>query len=106
MKNTGIALSSNTDGLEINVVKDSLGKITGGLTIMDITAQNQAVILQSHPGEIKEVPSVGVGISDMLLDNNTLAWERLIRQQLETEGMRIKKLEIAETYIDIDAEYK
>ena len=64
---TGIQLTDYDP--QVAIKTDSLGCITQGLTLGDTLLQNQAVILAMHQGELKERPMVGVGISDMLLDN-------------------------------------
>lgn len=91
---TGIQIDDNYD-LDIR----------GSLRIGDTTAQNQAVIIASHKGEIKEYPCVGVGISDMLLDHNPIAWRQEIREQLEIDGQEVNNIEITKTGIIINANY-
>jgi len=56
-------------------------------------------------GELKERPSVGCGISDMLLDNDMLYWRNLIREQLEMDKQKINHIKITKTSIFIDAQY-
>ena len=92
---TGIQIGDDYD----MVVKD------GSLLVGDTTAQNQAVIIASHKGEFKEQPSVGVGISDMLLDHDSLAWRQEIREQLEIDGQTVNKITVTKTGITVDANY-
>lgn len=101
----GTAIQLTDFDLDINVVKDEAGKIINGLTIGPVTAQNQAIILVCHKGEIKEQPAVGVGISDMCLDHNPLAWRTKIREQLEFDGQNVEKVTITNSGISIDADY-
>ena len=89
----------------IKVRRDAQGKITSGLQVGDILRQNQALILALHPGELKERPSVGCGIADMLLDNDMLYWRNLIREQLEMDKQKINHIKITKTSIFIDAQY-
>lgn len=91
--------------LEVNVVKDSSGRIVSGLTVGDILHQNQALILLFHKGDLKDDVSVGVGIDRMMLDNDRLSWSREIREQLEMDGQKVKDVTISETTIKIDASY-
>lgn len=77
----------------------------GGLALGEITPQNQAIILQLHPGELKENPAVGCGISDMLLDHDPLRWRQLIREQLELDGQIVQEIKITTMGIIIDARY-
>lgn len=91
--------------LDIDVIKDADGKIVQGLVVGDVTAQNQALILRIHKGELKENPSVGCGIEDMLLDSDPLFWRTEIREQLEMDGQTVNSIEIGNDSITIDANY-
>jgi hypothetical protein len=106
MKETGILLNPETNDLDIKVVKDRNGKIIQGLQVGDVTRQNTAIILYMQPGEMKEQPTVGVGINNMLLDHNALFYKHKIRQQLVADGMQVKRLNIKENKIELDANYK
>lgn len=105
-KETGILLNSETNDVEIKVVRDDEGKIVQGLQLGDITNQTVSLILKMHPGELKEQPTVGVGIANSLLDHDYLLLKHKIRQQLKTEGMQVNHLEINGQNIEINAEYK
>ena len=100
---TGIQLTDYD--IAVKVVKDSAGMIASGLVLGDILAQNQALILRMHKGELHEDPSVGVGIEDMLLDRSSGKWERVIREQLELDGQKVNSVEITGTQILIDSNY-
>lgn len=76
-----------------------------GLQLGEITPQNQAIIIHSHKGELKENPALGVGISDMLLDHNPLYWRSRIREALEIDGQTVQSISITKTSIHIDAQY-
>ncbi len=78
----------------------------GSLTIGDTTAQNQALILQSDKGEWKEFPLLGVGLAGIVHDHDLHAWKRSITEQLEADGMRIERLRLSTTALDLKAEYK
>ena len=91
--------------LDIKVVKDSSGKIESGLVLADILSQNQALILQLHKGELKDDVSVGVGIADMLLDDDVLGWRSEIREQMEMDGQTVNSVEITSDGIVIDSKY-
>lgn len=90
-KGFGIQVNEERNDLKVQVVRDADGRITRGLVIGDITQQNVAALLNIHPGEVKDTPTVGVGISDIALDNDMLFWRGKIRQALENEGLRIKQ---------------
>lgn len=104
-KGKGILFGSESGDLLIQVRTDALtGQIIGGVVIGDVVNQNQAQLLTIHPGEIKPDPLIGVGISDMVLDNgNMLHWRTKVRQAFEADGMKIKTLQfdtVEELYID------
>ena len=106
MKGIGIQLDEATNDLKIAVKRNLKGKIIRGMVIGDITAQNQFILLQSQPGEIKHAPVTGVGITSMLLDNNRLHWQTQIRRAFEREGFRIRTLRfLGNNEIEIDANY-
>lgn len=89
----------------VAVRKDAAGKIAEGLVVGDILRQNQALILVLHKGELKSDPSVGAGLSDMLLDHDLLTWKREIREQMELDGQTVESVAIDNDKIVIDSEY-
>ena len=91
--------------LAVDVTRDTSGKIAGGLVIGDILRQNQALILLLHKGELKSDPSVGVGISDMLLDHNLQVWKKEIREQMELDGQKVDSVQITASGLVIDSTY-
>lgn len=111
MKQTGILIDRTTGDLQIKVTRDAQGLITGGLVVGDVTQQNQAIIISMYPGEIKDAPQVGVGISSLLLSSDTLLYKHKIREQLEADGYRVNHLEIEidpsnKLNIELNAVYK
>ena len=106
-KSLGILLNPETNDFDIKVLLVGSGaKIAQGLHIGDVTKQNTAVILYMYPGELKERPTVGVGINNILLDKDFLQYKHRIRQQLDVEGMQVNYLEINGQNIEINANYK
>jgi len=103
-KNMGIQLNSGYD-LDIKVRRDANGKITSGLTVGDVTYQNQAMILKAQKGEFKEHPTVGVGIENIVCDNDLRLWKKEIAEQLEADGQRIDRLVLNEREFILDARY-
>lgn len=77
----------------------------GRLAVGDILRQNQALILTLHKGELKERPAVGVGISDMLLDNDPIYWRTQIKEQLEMDGEKVGSVKLTTSGIQIEATY-
>jgi len=90
---------------KIKVVHDGDGQIVDGLTIGDTLRQNQALLLALHQGELKELPSTGCGISDMLLDHDPIYWRTSIREQLEMDGQKVSKVRVTKTGIEIESTY-
>ena len=81
--------------LDVQVVRDSAGRIVSGLVVGDILHQNQALILSFHKGDLKDDVSVGVGID----------WKREIREQLEMDGQTVEEVAIDNKSIKINAQY-
>lgn len=90
---------------EIRVERDQHGRILRGLVIGDVLRQNQALLLQLHPGELKENPVIGIGIGDMLLDHDPLLWRARIREQLQMDGQKVGNIRITTTGIQVAAQY-
>ena len=92
--------------LQVKPVRDTTGKIVSGLQVGNTLYQNQAIILICHQGEITEMPQLGVGIEDMLLDNDYLMWKRRIRLNMEMDLQKVndvifskkEKLQIEASY--------
>lgn len=100
---TGIQLTDYEP--QINIKRDSLGQITQGLTLGETLQQNQAIILAMHQGEMKERPMMGVGISDMLLDNDPIYWRTKIKEQMGMDGQKVGRVKLTKTGIEIEATY-
>lgn len=106
MKENGIALNAENDLDVSNITRDAAGRIVSGMKVDNVTLQNAALIMAFEPGELKEHPTIGVGINKMTLDHNTLLYKHRIRQQLTADGMIVGKLEIINNKINIDVRYK
>lgn len=91
--------------IKIDVQKGLDGRIISGLEIGDILRQNQALILVMHKGELKENPSVGVGISDIINDHQLDKWRAEIREQLEMDGQKVDSVKLDNYGLTIEAEY-
>jgi hypothetical protein len=103
MRGIGIQL---TDYIPtVAVERDEHGRITRGLVVGSTLHQNQALLLSLHPGEMKDNPSVGVGISDMLMDSDPLYWRGAIRNQLVRDGQNVQSIVITSDSVDIEARY-
>lgn len=91
--------------LDVMIVRDRFGRIVSGLALGDILHQNQAVILTIRKGELKENPSVGVGLPDMLLSHDLTAMRNEIRQQLELDGQTVDSVTLTDRELAIEAHY-
>ena len=91
--------------LAVDVRLDADGRIDSGLVLGDILAQNQALILSFHKGDLKSDVSVGAGIDRMLLDSDRLTWEREIQEQLEMDGQQVQSVVVTGKDIQIKASY-
>lgn len=99
MRGVAIQLVDNPqDGdiadLKIKKVLDSEGKIASGLVIGDTTQQNMAIILTSNPGEIKQYPTMGVGLIDATHGTDLLSYRHNIRSQFKRDKLKISELEL------------
>lgn len=104
MKNIGIRLNGDYD-VDIKPRRDAQGKIVSGMVAGEITYQNQAIILSARKGEIKEYPTLGVGLGDACNDEDTRQWKREIAEQIEGDGQRIERLIFDERGFYLDAKY-
>lgn len=91
--------------IAVKVKRDRFGKIESGLIVGDILHQNQAIILTIHKGDLKENPSVGVGLPDMILEHNLMIIRNEIRQQLEMDGQKVNSVKVTSKSVEIDAKY-
>ncbi len=105
MKGKGILLTDDYD-LLVQPVTDANGRIVRGVLVGETLYQNQAVILQAQPGEIKELPVLGVAIMEALLDVDYTALRRRIRQHIELDGQKVNSVIFSQNKnLEIDASY-
>lgn len=104
MKGKGIQLDEATQDIIIFPVGAN-GLISGGLSIGDVTYQNQYYLLMAQKGEYKLNPTIGVGIGDMVLDEDILYWRTEIANQLRQDGQSVKRIHITTNKVEIDASY-
>jgi hypothetical protein len=109
MKGTAIQLTDGTSGsidLKFDVKRDSSGKIISGLVIGDTLNQNQGLLLVMQPGELKEFPTLGVGIQDFLLSEDFRALPSAVIESFTADGMKVQNVSISKTkQITINATY-
>lgn len=105
VRKVGILIDNDTLDLKVSVERSDTGQIVNGLMIGNSLYQNQALILNCHKGEIKEHPAMGVGISDMIADDDITGWKREITLQMEADLMQVNKIEVSSRKLIIDADY-
>lgn len=103
----GICLDSTYD-VNVQPKRNSLGLIVEGMVVGETIYQNEALILVSHTGEFKENPMLGVGVNDMVNDNDIAQWEHAIRVNLSRDNMEVRTVKINRRNgnITIEADYK
>lgn len=102
---TGLLLDFFDYKLLSDVRKDTNGRILCGLAIGDTLRQNQALLLELRKGELKEWPVLGIGIGDMLLDEDPAYWRAEIREQMTLDGQNVEHISITTTGITLRAKY-
>lgn len=111
MKGSGIQLNAlhhedDILDLKIRVIRDATGKITSGLVIANTVEQNKALILIAHRGEFKNDPDLGVGLEDMILDEDYLKYRHRIREHFAKDGLHVTELDLyKDKQIKINANY-
>lgn len=85
-KRFGIQLDDDSNDLKIE---------NGHLVVGETLPQNEFLLLVCNKGELKEHPLVGVGISDMVNDNDIIGWKRKIRDGLKADGMNVEHISIS-----------
>lgn len=86
---------------------DDLVIENGDFVIGDSDEQHQRDILKAYKGEFKASPEVGVGIEQMLNDDNIVPFLIEAKKMLEYDGMKINNISFAEgDKLIIDGKYK
>lgn len=89
---------------DLKVVKKEGG--TASLAIGNILQQNQAIILAMHEGELRDAPALGVGIEDMMLDEDLTGWTTKIRENMQMDGQKVEKVTVTRQGITIISDYE
>lgn len=106
MKRKGILIGEDGD-LNVRPVRDENGILKSGLVVGDSLYQNQYVILRAHKGELKEFPVLGVGLADIVNDQDIAGWSDEIKSQFEKDGMRVGRVKFDRNMdLEIDADYE
>lgn len=81
--------------MQLDEMTNDLKIENGHIAIGETLPQNEFLLLVMNKGELKEDPLVGVGISDMINDNDILGWKRKIRDGLKVDGMKVEQISIS-----------
>ncbi|OBS12534.1 hypothetical protein ATE49_04740 [Elizabethkingia miricola] len=101
-----VADNGNYD-LNIDVKKDSSGKIITGLVLGPILEQNMASILIAEQGDFKTNLDLGVGLRSILLGEDLLEYRHLIKENFAKDSLVVKHLDFYNLQkFSIDAEYE
>lgn len=95
----------------LRLIQDASGSVDlelngGEMSVGEVLEQNQYLLLTTHQGEWKESPLVGVGIGDIVNDNDLAKWERAISEALEQDGQTIERLELTTEKLTIKTSYR
>jgi hypothetical protein len=98
-KDFAIQLIDNNDNgtigdLKVSPVLDGDGKILSGLVVGPTLEQNMAMILMSSAGENKQYPTLGVGMSEAILDEDLLEMRHKIDREFAKDGLKVTELEL------------
>lgn len=92
----------------IDLALDDFGvlKIANGDFEMAI-CDNQHVwlLLNVQPGQFTQYPTCGIGLPDIILDNEILYWQHKTREQLNQDGLVVSKLELNQENLQLHANY-
>jgi hypothetical protein len=81
-----------TDGyeLDIEVLRDDIGKIVQGLKIGNIDAQRVRMIVEAQKGEFKEYPTLGFGVQTYLKSPSTIRQRFIaeLNKELKTDNIK------------------
>ncbi len=97
-------LTDDAGDLKIQVQRNAQGLIMQGLVIGDVRSDIVERILQAYPGEFKEKPMLGCNVKAQLNGIPSPFWRGNAISQLQSEGLKVQRLDINETGIEIELE--
>jgi sigma54-dependent transcription regulator len=92
-------------------LRDAQGNLLikdGAFVVGEITLQHQAILLKMMPGDSKQYPTTGVGLTQFILDDvGAGEIKKKIRKEFEDDGMQIKSIKSSGDLVtSVDAFYK
>ena len=68
--------------------------------------QAEQLLLLTGKGEWKQTPTAGVGLADYVEGHSESDMCREIRQQMEMDGIRVRRLTLTDGKLEVDSEWK
>lgn len=94
---------------QIDIVLDAAGDllfVNGDFSMAESTLQHQQLLLLNDKGDYKQNPTIDVGLTNYLDDDDGLAaLSRAITMEFARDGMRVNKIQITNTNLTTDAYY-
>ena len=91
---------------DIKHTSDGDVDITGNdINYVESTQQHQSDLLLLVKGELKDAPSVGVGLADFIGDEDNSDLSTEIRTEFRKDGMKVSEINIQGGIIKVNAAY-
>ena len=87
------------------IIIDENGDFTlsaGMLMVDDVAEQIVEVVMVSSPGEVKEMPTIGMNINNMINGNVDPFFVGNLKTQLKTQHINAKSIEVSTTEINVE----
>ena len=78
----------------------------GDIAVGEATKQSQTLLLLTNKGEWKQHPTRGVGAVRHLEAGGSAALAREIRSDFTADGMRVERVTVEGTTLNVEAEYE
>lgn len=79
--------------------------LNGDFATGEATAQHMALLLACRKGDFKENPTICVGVATWLKDTDVEGLLGEVKKEFERDGMNVKKVELSQGKLNIDAAY-
>ena len=82
-------------GMQLDEASNDLKIENKSIVLGETLPQNEYLLLVGNRADFKTDPTLGVGINEMLNDNDLLSWKRKIREGLQADGMRVDTISMS-----------